>query len=190
VPVADEVARRLGAPLDVVVARKLGSPWSPELAIGAVTANGGRYLAADLIDEMSISDSYVNAVTAEQRREAQRREVVFRDGRAAPSMEGRVVINVDDGLATGATMRAAARSVRSQQPSRLVIAVPVGSNEACQALATEADEIVCLQRPDPFLAVGYHYYHFEPVEDSEVLQILRQAQTELESAAPAAPTSQ
>lgn len=182
VPVADEVARRLGAPLDIVVARKLGAPWSPELAIGAVTANGGRYLNTDIIEETGIPDSYLNAVSQKQQREAERRELIFRSGQVAPTIEGRVVIIVDDGLATGATMRAAARSIRNQKPSRLIIAVPVGSNEACQALAVEADELVCLQRPELFLAVGYHYAHFEPVEDSEVVQILRRAAARFESA--------
>jgi predicted phosphoribosyltransferase len=167
VPVAAEVARALDADLDVAVARKLGSPISPELAIGAVTANGGRFLNEEVIRDLQVSPAYIEAVTAEQRAEAERREQRFRGGRPPQRMQGRTVILVDDGLATGATMRAAVRAVRRQQPARLVVAVPVGSREACVALAEETDEVVCLHMPDPFWAVGLYYERFEPVEDGE-----------------------
>ncbi len=182
---AAEVARRLGAELDVVVARKLGAPGHEELAIGAVTANGGRYLNAELIAELGVSEAAIEAVTARQREEARRREALFRDGRPPPVIAGRVVIVVDDGLATGATMRAALRSVRAAGPATLVAAVPVGAPESCDDLATEADVVVCLQRPEPFLAVGSHYEQFEATSDDEVSDILAAPRPAAPAAAPA-----
>jgi putative phosphoribosyl transferase len=173
VPVAAEVARRLDADLDVIVARKLGAPIEPELAIGAVTANGGRFLNTELIRELGVPDTFLDAVIAEEMAEAQRREVRFRGPHGMGRVTDRTVIIVDDGLATGATMRAAVRAVRSQQPARLVVAVPVGSREACAALREEADEVVCLYEPDPFWAVGMYYTHFEPTEDAEVERLLQ-----------------
>jgi predicted phosphoribosyltransferase len=173
-PVAAEVARLLAAELDVVVARKLGAPTSAELAIGAVTANGGRFLNERLIRELGISMSYLERAIAEQIAEARRREQRFRGGRPKPRVAGRTVIVVDDGLATGATMRAAVRSVRQQQPGRLIVAVPVGSREACAALREEADELICLYAPEPFWAVGLYYERFAPTEDAEVEQLLRE----------------
>lgn len=175
VPVAAEVARHLDAELDVIVARKLGAPGAPELAIGAVTANGGRFLNEELIAELDVSEAYLKIVTAKEMAEAQRREERFRGPYSAGAVQGRTVIVVDDGLATGATMRAAVRSVRKRQPTRLVVAVPVGSREACSALRAEADEVVCLSEPEPFFAVGLYYQHFEPTEDAEVQEILQEA---------------
>jgi predicted phosphoribosyltransferase/pimeloyl-ACP methyl ester carboxylesterase len=175
VPVADEIAKRLDAELDVVVARKLGAPGYPELAIGAVTANGGRFLNQDVIRELGVSDAYLEAVTAEQREEARRREERFREGCPAADCTGRAVIIVDDGLATGATMRAAVRSVQAGHPAKTLIAVPVGSQEACAALRTEADDVVTLAEPDPFWAVGFYYEQFGQTEDAEVQRILSQA---------------
>lgn len=172
VPVAAEVARRLDAELDVVVARKLGAPISRELAIGAVTANGGRFLNEELIRELEVSGAYLERVAAEEMAEARRREERFRGPHPIGQATKRIVIVVDDGLATGATMRAAVRAVRKQEPARLVVAVPVGSAEACAALREEADEVVCLYQPVPFFAVGAFYEHFEPTEDAEVQQIL------------------
>ena len=175
VPVGAEVARRLGADLDVVVARKLGSPISPELAIGAVTANGGRFLNDEIIRSLDVSPAYLAAVTAREMAEARRREECFRGPHARSEVAGRIVIVVDDGLAPGATMRAAARSVRSRHPHRLVGAVPVGSREACTALEEEVDEVVCPYRPEPFFAVGVYYERFGPTEDAEVQRILQDA---------------
>jgi predicted phosphoribosyltransferase len=172
VPVAAQVARALDADLDVVVSRKLGSPVSAELAIGAVTANGGRFLNDDVIRTLNVSEAYLTAVTATQQAEARRREALFRGSRPAPVIAGRTVILVDDGLATGATMRAAVRSVRQQQPKRLVVAVPVGSPEACAALRAEADEVVCLYEPRYFGAVGLYYRDFTPTQDSDVQALL------------------
>lgn len=172
VPVAAQVARALDADLDVVVSRKLGSPVSAELAIGAVTANGGRFLNEDVIRMLNVSDANLAAVTETQQAEARRREALFRGPRPAPVIAGRTVILVDDGLATGATMRAAVRSVRQQQPKRLVVAVPVGSPEACAALRGEADEVVCLYEPGHFGAVGYFYENFTQIQDSDVQTLL------------------
>jgi predicted phosphoribosyltransferase/dienelactone hydrolase len=175
VPVADEVARRLDAELDVIVARKLGAPGYPELAIGAVTANGGRFLNQDVLRELSVSNEYLESVTDEERAEARRREERFRAGRSRGHYSGRTVIIVDDGLATGATMRAAVRSVRLGDPARLLVAVPVGSRQACAALRDEADDVVCPFEPEPFRAVGFYYEQFGQTEDSEVQAILADA---------------
>jgi len=172
VPVAARVAEALNAELDVIVARKLGSPISPELAIGAVTADGERYLSEGLISELAVSDTYLAAVTELRRNEAQKDESQFRGTRPAPRIGGRIVILVDDGLATGATMHAAVRSVRNQGPAHLIVAAPVGSHEACAALADEADEVVCPWRPEPFGAVGTYYRDFSQTTDDEVLHVL------------------
>jgi predicted phosphoribosyltransferase len=176
VPVAAEVAKALDAELDVIVARKLGAPGQEELAIGAVTANGGRYLNEELIKAAEVTDKYLQNVISDQMAEAHRREEKFRGGRPAARMLDRIVIVVDDGLATGATMRASVRSVRKAGPSRLVVAVPVGSREACAAIRQEADEVVCLWQPELFWAVGLYYDNFEPTEDEEVSRILQEYQ--------------
>jgi putative phosphoribosyl transferase len=178
VPVAARVAKELGADLDVIVARKLGAPDQPELAIGAVTANGGRFLNEELIRQAQVDEGYVAKVTDTEMTEAHRREEKFRAGRPAARIQDRIVIIVDDGLATGATMRASVRSVRSRQPAKLVVAVPVGSREACAALRAEADEIVCLYQPELFWAVGLYYENFAPTLDDEVLDIMQQFEAE------------
>lgn len=177
VPVGAEIARWLDAELDVVVARKLGAPFHAELAIGAVTADGERFLSQDIISQLRVDDAYLEQITKEQGEEARRREQRFRGGRPPVDVKGRTALLVDDGLATGATMRAAARSLRKREPGRLVVAVPVGSREACAALRKDADEVVCLAEPDPFYAIGLYYEHFEQVEDAEVLRLLEQPTT-------------
>lgn len=174
VPVASEVARALDADLDVVVARKLGAPFQPELALGAIAADGTRYLNEDLVREVGVSEQELDAIADVQSREAQRREQRFRGGLAPLDPQGRVVIIVDDGLATGATMRAAVRSLGQQSPKKLVVAVPVGALETCTNIGRDVDDIVCLHTPDPFYAVGLHYRDFEQTSDEEVDQILRE----------------
>lgn len=187
VAVAAEVARLLDTPLDVIVARKLGAPGSAELAIGAVTADGRRFLNEDVIASLRVSQSYLKVVTEVQMKEAHERELRYRNLRPALPLAGRVVIVVDDGLATGATMRASLRSVRANRPSRIIAAVPVGSTQACDAVRGEADELVCLHSSDAFGAVGFYYEQFEPVEDVEVERMLEEARrrVEPEVAAPA-----
>lgn len=183
VPVAAVVARALDAELDVAVARKLRSPISAELAIGAVTADGGRFLNEAILRQLNVGARYVDRVTKTEMAEAARRESRFRAGAAPPRIPGRTVILVDDGLATGATMIAAARSVRARKPARLVIGVPVGSVEACAMLRKEADEVVCVHAPEPFWAVGVYYDDFRQVEDDEVERLLRDARHAAQSMA-------
>lgn len=184
VPVAAEVAKALDGDLDVIVARKLGSPVSPELAVGAVTADGARYLNQEAIDMLEVSPGYLERVTKEQVAEAQAREERFRAGRLPLAVEGRVVIVVDDGLATGSTMIAAVRSVRARRPQRLVIAVPVAPPETVAAMRAEADEVVCPEMPEPFIAVGLHYRDFSQTEDEDVQRIMSEWRTS--AAAPTA----
>jgi predicted phosphoribosyltransferase len=157
----------------VIVARKLGSPISRELAIGAVTADGERFLNEGLVSELAVSDMYLSAVTDMERQEARKLEEQFRGTRPTPRITGRIVILVDDGLATGATMHAAARAVRKQHPAHLIVAAPVGSHEACEALAADADEVICPWRPEPFGAVGTYYRDFAQTTDEEVRQVLQ-----------------
>jgi predicted phosphoribosyltransferase len=173
VPVAAEVANALEADLDVIVARKLGAPDQPELAIGAVTSNGGRFLNDDLIAAIGVTSAYLEMVTEAQMAEARSREERFRGNRPPACIEGRIVLVVDDGLATGATMRASVRSVRQHGPARLIVAVPVGSQEALAALRREADEVLCVYEPEVFWAVGLYYENFEPTLDEEVTDILQ-----------------
>lgn len=172
VPVAARVAEALGAELDVIVSRKLTSPISAELAIGAITADGERFLNEGLISELAVSDVYLSAVTDLEQKEARLREAQFRGTRPVPMIAGRIVMLVDDGLATGATMHAAVQSVRKQRPAHLIVAVPVGSREACEALAREADEVVCPWRPEPFGAIGQYYENFVQTSDEAVREIL------------------
>jgi predicted phosphoribosyltransferase len=174
VPVGLEIARHLDAELDVIVARKLGAPFQPELAIGAVTSDGGRFLNQDIVRQLEIDEAYLEQITREQLEEARRREQRFRSGRPPANVSGRTVLLVDDGLATGATMRAAARALRQRKPAKIVVAVPVGARQACAAMREDADEVVCLAQPEPFYAIGPHYQTFEQVEDATVIALLSQ----------------
>ena len=175
VVVATEVARSLGGELDIIVARKLGSPMSPEFAIGAVTADGGRWLNDEAIAMLGVDASYLAVETARQLAEARRREATLRGGATPAEVKGRTVVLCDDGLATGATVRAAVRCLRARGAGRIIVAVPVGPRDTCDALAREADEVICLEQPDPFGAVGMFYRRFDQVEDVEVTRLLQDA---------------
>lgn len=175
VPVAYEVAKALGAPLDIFLVRKLGVPGHEELAMGAIASGGVRVLNTWVVEQLGLSDETIDAVAAEELRELERRERLYRGERPAPEVRGRTVILVDDGLATGSTMRAAVAALRRQQPARIVVAVPVGSRETCAEFQDEADETVCAQTPRPFRAVGLWYEDFAQTTDEEVGQLLQQA---------------
>jgi putative phosphoribosyl transferase len=172
VPVGYEVARSLGAPLDVFAVRKLGLPDRPELAMGAIASGGVRILNEDVVASFRIPDATIEAETRVARAELERRERAYRDGRVPESIEGRTVILVDDGLATGSTMRAAVLAVRRLHPARIVVAVPVGAHEACEALRYTADEVVCASAPKSLSAVGLWYADFSQTTDQEVRRLL------------------
>jgi predicted phosphoribosyltransferase len=180
-PVADEVAAALGAPLDVFLVRKLGVPGFEELAFGAIASGGVRVVDRQIVDEWRLTESAVEAVTANELAELTRRERLYRDARPAPDVQGKIVILVDDGLATGSTMRAAAAALRQQGPARIVAAVPVAPPATCRAFDQIVDEAVCALTPEPFLAVGYWYEDFSPTTDDEVRAILAAAEQRSES---------
>jgi putative phosphoribosyl transferase len=188
VPVGLEVAKALHAPLDVVVVRKLGVPWQPELAMGAIAGGSAQVLNQELIADLHISPQEVHAIVAKERAEVERREKLYRAGRPAPDLRGRVVLLVDDGLATGSTMLVAARYVRALKPEKMIIAVPVGSAEGCERLKKEADDFLCLATPESFMAVGEWFRDFRQVSDAEVRQLLEESRQRTEAAeAPALP---
>lgn len=170
--VADEIAQALGAPLDVFITRKIGAPFNPELAIGAVASDGTVFLDRALIYELGISDKWLAHARASQMREIQRRLHVYRGAKPAPVIKDQTVVLTDDGIATGATVIAALRALGASEPSRLVLAIPVAPPQVVPALDAEADELVILHTPEPFRAVGYFYEDFEQVTDEEVVQIL------------------
>jgi putative phosphoribosyl transferase len=172
VPVAYEVARQLGAPMDVFVVRKLGMPGYPELAMGAIASGGVRVMNDDVLTLYRPTASAIEAVTREERAELERRERAYRDGRPLAPVKGRVGILVDDGLATGSSMRAAVLAVRRLHPARVVVAVPVAAREACDTLREIADDVVCLSMPRPFSSVGMWYVDFSQTTDQEVRQLL------------------
>lgn len=171
-PVANEVARRLKAPLDVLVVRKLGVPGHPELAMGAIASGGLLALSEGLILELGIPRAIVEQVAARERVELERREALYRRGRPPLAVQDRTVILVDDGLATGASMRAALLAVRQGRPAAVVIAAPVGARESCDDLRHAVDRVVCASMPDPFSAVGLWYEDFSQVTDEEVGRLL------------------
>ena len=175
VPVAFEVARALRAPLDIFLVRKLGVPGHEELAMGAIATGGVRVLNEDVMSYLRISGEVVDAVAADELRELERRERAYRGDRPAPDVSGQTVILVDDGLATGSTMRAAAAALRRQQPARIVVAVPVSSPQTCDEYRMGVDEIVCAVTPEPFHAVGQWYEDFSQTTDEEVRDLLARA---------------
>lgn len=172
VPVAFEVAQALYAPLDVFIVRKLGVPGHEEYAMGAIASGGIRVLNTNVIHMLGISEQAVDAVTAAEQLELDRREALYRGGRPAPTVTSRSVILVDDGLATGATMLAAVKALKSQHPARIVVAVPTASAEVCEQMGHEADEVVCATTPEAFRAVGRWYEDFDQTSDDEVRELL------------------
>lgn len=175
VPVGYEVAQTLQAPLDVFLVRKLGLPGQEELAMGAIASGGTRVLNEEVVSKLNVPDEVIDTVAAEEQQELSRRERDYRDGRPPPDVRSRTVILVDDGLATGSTMRAAVAALRQQGPARIVVAVPVGAAETCAELEHEADEVVCAQTPQPFYAVGAWYDSFSQTTDEEVRDSLARA---------------
>jgi putative phosphoribosyl transferase len=173
VPVGFEVARALEAPLDVMLVRKLGVPGHEELAMGAIASGGVRIVSADVMSAFGIPDRVLATVAAAEEQELQRRERLYREDRPLPDVSGKTVILVDDGLATGSTMRAAVATLRAMAAGRVVAAVPVAPPETCDALREVVDEMVCLLTPDPFLAVGAWYEDFSETSDETVRALLR-----------------
>jgi putative phosphoribosyl transferase len=186
VPIGAQVAKAFGAPLDVVVVRKLGVPWHPELAMGAIAGDSFQTLDDEVIRALGILREELDDVAARESAEVTRREKLYRGDHAALDLHGRTALLVDDGLATGSTMLVAARYVRHLKPRKIVIAVPVGSVHACRLVRKEADTCVCLATPEPFAAVGEWYVDFRQVTDAEVQRLLgenrlRSAQPELQT---------
>src|SRR5437016_1286760 len=175
VPVAFEVAQRLGAPFDVFIVRKLGVPGFEELAVGAIASGGVRVLNADVMRAIPNADEVIESITAKETAELERREQHYREGRPAPDLRDRIVILVDDGLATGATMRAAVKALRQCGAARIVVAVPVGPPDTCHEIEEQADETVCLSMPEFFQAVGQYYEDFSQTTDEDVRQLLTSA---------------
>lgn len=175
VPVGFEIAEALHADLDVFLVRKLGVPGQEELAMGALASGGVRVLNENLIEHLQIPHSVIDQIAAREQREIIRRERLYRDGRSPQPVKGRTVVLVDDGLATGATMLAAATAVRKSQPKQIIVAVPVASRETCDDFRKRVDRIVCAETPDPFFAVGEWYEHFTQTTDDEVQDLLARA---------------
>ena len=177
VPVAYEIATALGAPLDVFLVRKLGVPGHAELAMGAIASGGVRVLNEDVIDWYGLSEAAIERVAAEEQEELARREREYRKDQPPPDLHGRTVVLVDDGLATGSTMKAAVKAARTLEPARIVVAVPVGAADTCRELAALADEVVCAYTPEPFSAVGLWYRDFSQTTDDEVRELLEKGRT-------------
>jgi len=176
VPVALEVAKALRAPLDVFIVRKLGVPGHEELAMGAIAGGGVRVLNREVVDRLRISPKLIEAATARERIELSRRERLYRGGRPAAEILNRIVILVDDGLATGSTMRAAVAALRKLQPAKVIVAVPTAAPGTCEDFETEVDEIICAETPEPFHSVGTWYEDFAQITDDEVREMLETLQ--------------
>lgn len=177
VPVAFEIARHFTFPLDVLIVRKLGVPWNCELAFGAIASNDVQVINDDIVRQLNICEEDINNVLEKETLELSRREKLYKPEGAPLSIKGRTVILVDDGIATGATMRAAVQAIKQQKPHRLILAVPTSSSEAQELLVPQVDEFVCLATPEPYIAVGCWYRDFHQTSDEQVRSILQCAQS-------------
>jgi putative phosphoribosyl transferase len=180
VPVAFEVARKLSVPLDLMLVRKLGVPGQRELAMGALASGGSKVMNQELVESLRLSEATLQAIINEEEQELERRERAYRGNRLPPDVQDRRVILVDDGLATGATMRVAIAALRQQQPARIIVAIPVAPSSTVEKLRQEADEVFCLATPEPFFAIGRWYVDFSQTSDEEVRDLLDQAWHESE----------
>jgi putative phosphoribosyl transferase len=178
VPVAFEVAQALRMPLDIFLVRKLGVPGHEELAMGAISTGGVRVLNEETVEYLRIPEHVIDSIAAEELKELKRRELAYRGNRPEPDVKGKTVILIDDGLATGSTIRAAAQALRQQQPARIVVAVPVSAPETCDEYRIGVDEIICAVTPEPFLGVGMWYLDFSQTTDDEVRDLLERARGE------------
>src|SRR5258706_4891600 len=176
VPVGFEVARALHAPLDIFLVRKLGVPGHEELAMGAISTGGVRVLNDDVVDHMQIPGGVIDAIAKIELKELERRERAYRGDRPEPNVQGKTIILVDDGLATGSTMRAAVAALRQQDPARIVVAVPVSATQTCDEYRMGVDEIICASTPEPFHGDGQWYRDFSQTSDDEVRELLKKAQ--------------
>jgi len=161
--------------MDVFLVRKLGTPGHRELALGAIASGGVRVVNQDVVQWYGISEAAIDRIAREEQEELERRERAYRDDRPAPDLTNKIVVLIDDGLATGSTMRAAAQAVQAHRPARVVIAVPVGAPQTCAELAVSADEVICVRMPEPFSAVGQWYLNFEQTDDAEVRELLQKS---------------
>lgn len=183
--VAREIARALDADLDIVLARKLGAPGQPELAMGSVAENGEVFLNPEVVDTLGVDRRYIDLETERQMREIRRRSQLIRSVLPKTPISGRTAIVTDDGVATGATMQAALWAIRQENPANLIAAIPVASEEALIRISADADEVICLRRPYFFYAVGQFFHHFSQIEDDEVLRILEEEAARRKGARPA-----
>ncbi len=177
VPVAYEVAKYLHAPLDVMLVRKLGVPYQPELAMGAIASGDVRILNEEVVRSLGISEDEIANVVAREKLELERREHAYRGDRAPLQTKDMTVVVIDDGIATGATMRAAVSALQQQHPAHLVVAAPTSAQDTYNLLRDEVDEVVCIATPEPYIAVGLWYEHFDQTTDDEVRQLLKKANT-------------
>jgi predicted phosphoribosyltransferase len=176
VPVAYEVARALNLPLDIFLVRKLGVPGHEELAMGAISTGGVTVLNDDVVEYLQVPEAVIDSIAAMELKELERRERVYRGNRPEPQMRGKRIILIDDGLATGSTMRAAASALRQQHPARVIVAVPVSAPQTCDEYRMGVDEIICARTPEPFLGVGQWYRDFSQTTDDEVRELLAKAE--------------
>lgn len=176
IPVAFEIAKALQVPMDTFIVRKLGAPGQPELAMGAIAMGGKPIFNKDIIRQLHVSENAINAVIENEKKELQRRNLVYRDNRPLPDIKDKMIILVDDGIATGATMRAAIKALKDLHAKQIVVAVPVADQQLCEDMQMEVDDLICLLRPTHLVAVGAWYEDFSQTEDEEVFALLKEAQ--------------